>query len=141
MGVVEPKERSTQVANSYNPDFLPSDETSPENLPTGVLYPEVKFTPEIELQNSSALFSENVPSQGPPSELIQMNSSCEPVHENYNGEHGVETWSADDSYSEEKMMPSDVKEKEEDATHVPDNEEYPSDDDELLLKVGYYQTK
>ena len=137
MAVVPPKERLSQVVNSYNPDFLPSDETSPENVPTGVLYPEVEHTPEI--QNSGILSSENEPSAEPPSEPIQLNISHEPAQESYNRKHAAETWSADDSYEEEKITTFDVKEREDDATHVP--EEYPSDDDELLLKVGYYQTE
>ncbi len=140
--VVPPEENLSQGISSYNPDFLPSDETSPENLPTGVLYPELEHTPELELtpeiRNPGFLSSENVPSEEQPSEpSTQLDSSHEPAQQNYDGKHSMDTLSADDSYSEDKMTSSDARERDVDATQGPENEEYPSDDDDLLLKVGY----
>lgn len=135
MTVVPTQENLTQGKNSYNPDFLPSDETSPDNLPSGVLYPELQ--PTLELRIPGILSSENLPKESPYEMSTEPDGSHEPAQENYNVKHSMETLSADDSYSEEKLTSSDFRERDADATLGPENEEYPSDDDDLLLKVGY----
>ena len=132
MTVIPSQENRTPGISSYNPDFLPSDETSPENIPTGV-FQDYKRAPE--LLTTGGLSSESLRSEKQPAEHTgRFSGSLEPVKQDFEVERNVENLSADESYSEEKVTSSDKREN--DAIQEPENEEYQSDDDDLLLKVN-----
>ena len=133
MAVLPPQNNYMQDIPSYNPDFLPSDETSPENLPTGVLLPEIE--PTREQQPPVFLSSENMPLKEPHIEMMQ-NKSFESSEQDLRGERNMESLSADESYSEEKITSFDAREKG-DTSQGHENEDYLSDDDDVILKVGY----
>lgn len=133
MTVIPSQENRTHGISSYNPDFLPSDETSPENMPTGVLFQDYKLAPE--LRTAGGLSSESLRSEKHPVEHTrQFSGPLEPVERVPEVERNMESLSADESYSEEKVTSSDKREN--DAIQEPENEEYQSDDDDLLLKVN-----
>ncbi|XP_028396908.1 tyrosine-protein phosphatase non-receptor type 13-like [Dendronephthya gigantea] len=112
-----------QDANSYNPDFLSSDETSPENIP-----PEIESTPEQ--LPPSFLPSGNVHSEEAPSTFLSLDEAHEPPQQEL-----LRKLSADESYSEERISSSFPRQEDlGDAMQGPENEEYPSDDEDLLLK-------
>lgn len=123
--VVEPEYR-TQDKSSNNLGFSPAEKLSPEILPSSVLSPEHP-SPEL-------LFSDDVPSEEPSTELIlsqPLDGSLEPTQRNYGEKQAkdtVDSLLANNSYSEEIMTRS--------ATDRLENEEYPSDDDDLLFKVN-----
>ena len=138
MTLVQSQGKLPQDANSYNPDFLSSDETSPENVPAGVTYPEIESTPEH--LTPGFLPSGNVHSEKTPSKFMSLNEAHEPALQELVRKRMLENLSADDSDSEDKIASSLVGQGElTDVMQRPENEEYPSDDEDLLLKVGCYR--
>lgn len=129
MTVIPPQDNRTQSTISHNPDFLPSDETSPDNLPSEVLYHELKPTPK--LLNPGARSTENPISEEPLTDPVQLH---DPVVKSFEGKYGTETLSANNSFNGKTMVSYDIKD--DDATRQIENVEYPSDDDDLVLKVG-----
>ena len=129
------QENRSQGINLYNPDFLSSDETSRENLPAEVLFPDYKLSSELRrtgvFSSESALLDEPLTEQ-----TRKFGESFEPVEQNVEVEPSMDSLSVDENYSEEKITSSDGREKGDDTIQEPGNEDYQSDDDDLLLKVN-----
>ena len=133
--VVPPQEDHTQAKRPDSLEFSPLVRASSENVRSGVV--SSGLLSPTELPSPELLSLENPPSEELPTDLLRsLDSALEPAQRGSEVKGSMESLSADDSFREEKITALHVEDRDGDATEGPENEEYPSDDDDLLLKVG-----